>query len=190
MKGKNVLIFVSGAVIGSGITFLSSKRYFEKKFDEEVDSVRESFSNITKTLNEKYQEAMKKSEENKNKPDISTLYHEISEKNKTAPVPEVADEEPEKNDISDEPYMISASDFINRKSGFAQVDMYYFSDGVIADSILDEISNPADYFGGSYHELFDYSFEDALYFTSPKMEVDIAVCRDHRTFAEAQDEPY
>lgn len=64
---RQAIIFVSGALIGSGITFLSVKGHYKRLYDKKAEEQRESFK---KRLSEFYSTSSSKAKEAINKPDI------------------------------------------------------------------------------------------------------------------------
>ena len=56
---KNVFIFTAGLLIGSAVTYVTTKNIFQKRLDDEVEDVREAYRQM-KHGSEKVEETIEK----------------------------------------------------------------------------------------------------------------------------------
>lgn len=78
MKTEYPIIFVVGALIGAGTSWFFTRRFYKALADEEIESVKESFSYLQKKDQERADVA-------KNKPPIDVLTKYLDEQNEQKP---------------------------------------------------------------------------------------------------------
>ena len=151
MKIKEPLIFLGGAGIGSVITWLVVKEKYRSQAQEEIESVKETFTRINK-------EAIEKAAAAKNKPDISVYAEAMgrirqdAEKERTGTMDmEYPDTEVEDDELEDdEPgrmYEITPSEFASYTNDRTKVTLFRFSDDVFTDEMYEKV-DPRDWLTG------------------------------------------
>ena len=201
---KGVLIFVLGAAAGSLATWKLIEKKYKDIAQEEIDSVKDTFSKMKKNEYpdkledypdfEKFDDSDDVEEEPKpeqkidrnNKPDIVeyakilsgagyTNYAERQEKKEKKGVEPVEDERP---------YVISPDEF-GEKDGYENVTLTYYADGVLTDYFDNVISNIDEVVGFDSLDHFGEYEDDAVFVRNEKMETDYEILRDLRDFNES-----
>lgn len=179
-KVMDFALFIFGAAAGSAMTWFLVKDYYEKKADEEIESVKEVFSK-RKEEKEKIKEIAIALAEASNKPSIMDYTNTLYENGYTNLKPEEAPKPVTDNDYVDI-HLISELEFGDDEE-FDTVSLTYYMDGVITDEddeILEDVEsrigeNISDYFGDS----------DAVYIRNDTLRTYYEVLKDYRTYNEA-----
>lgn len=199
---KGVLIFVLGAAAGSLATWKLIEKKYKDIAQEEIDSVKDTFSKMKKN---EYPDKLEdypdfeefddsddeepKSEQKidrNNKPDIVeyakilsetgyTNYAERQDKKEKKGVEPVEDERP---------YVISPDEF-GEKDGYENVTLTYYADGVLTDYFDNVISNVDEVVGFDSLDHFGEYEDDVVFVRNEKMETDYEILRDLRDFNES-----
>lgn len=202
---KGVLIFVLGAAAGSLATWKLIEKKYKDIAQEEIDSVKDTFSKMKKNeypdkledypdfeeFDDSYDsdDEEPKSEQKidrNNKPDIVeyakilsetgyTNYAERQDKKEKKGVEPVEDERP---------YVISPDEF-GEKDGYENVTLTYYADGVLTDYFDNVISNIDEVVGFDSLDHFGEYEDDAVFVRNEKMETDYEILRDLRDFNES-----
>lgn len=201
---KGVLIFVLGAAAGSLATWKLIEKKYKDIAQEEIDSVKDTFSKMKKNEYpdkledypdfEEFDDSDDEEEEPKseqkidrnNKPDIVeyakilsevgyTNYAERQDKKEKKGVEPVEDERP---------YVISPDEF-GEKDGYENVTLTYYADGVLTDYFDNVISNVDEVVGFDSLNHFGEYEDDAVFVRNEKMETDYEILRDLRDFNES-----
>lgn len=201
---KGVLIFVLGAAAGSLATWKLIEKKYKDIAQEEIDSVKDTFSKMKKNEYpdkledypdfEEFDDSDDVEEEPKseqkidrnNKPDIVeyakilsetgyTNYAERQDKKEKKGVEPVEDERP---------YVISPDEF-GEKDGYENVTLTYYADGVLTDYFDNVISNIDEVVGLDSLDHFGEYEDDAVFVRNEKMETDYEILRDLRDFNES-----
>ena len=201
---KGVLIFVLGAAAGSLATWKLIEKKYKDIAQEEIDSVKDTFSKMKKNEYpdkledypdfEEFDDSYDSDEEPKseqkidrnNKPDIVeyakilsetgyTNYAERQDKKEKKGVEPVEDERP---------YVISPDEF-GEKDGYENVTLTYYADGVLTDYFDNVISNVDEVVGFDSLDHFGEYEDDVVFVRNEKMETDYEILRDLRDFNES-----
>lgn len=201
---KGVLIFVLGAAAGSLATWKLIEKKYKDIAQEEIDSVKDTFSKMKKNEYpdkledypdfEEFDDSDDVEEETKseqkidrnNKPDIVeyakilsetgyTNYAERQDKKEKKGVEPVEDERP---------YVISPDEF-GEKDGYENVTLTYYADGVLTDYFDNVISNIDEVVGFDSLDHFGEYEDDVVFVRNEKMETDYEILRDLRDFNES-----
>ena len=193
---KNFLIFISGAAIGVGVSWMYHKNKYEQLVEEEVESLREHAKNkeggsqgMTK---DEYEEKNKIATE---KEVIDTRQYYEEHKDEL----EEAKEESEQiinnshyattdNSYAEEianrnkyPYRIEV-DEVGGLVGFDVDQINYYSNGVLATDDGDEIEKPEELLGMTKGQIIDYfnshQDSDALFIRNIMLKCDYEILRD------------
>lgn len=206
---KGVLIFVLGAAAGSLATWKLIEKKYKDIAQEEIDSVKDTFSKMKKN---EYPDKLEdypdfeefddsddsydsddeepKSEQKidrNNKPDIVEYAKILSETGYT----NYADRQDKKEKKGVEPveyerpYVISPDEF-GEKDGYENVTLTYYADGVLTDYFDNVISNIDEVVGFDSLDHFGEYEDDAVFVRNEKMETDYEILRDLRDFNESE----
>lgn len=199
---KGVLIFVLGAAAGSLATWKLIEKKYKDIAQEEIDSVKDTFSKMKKN---EYPDKLEdypdfeefddsddeepKSEQKidrNNKPDIVEYAKILSEASYTN-YAERQDKKEKKGvePVEDErPYVISPDEF-GEKDGYENVTLTYYADGVLTDYFDNVISNVDEVVGFDSLDHFGEYEDDVVFVRNEKMETDYEILRDLRDFNES-----
>lgn len=204
---KGVLIFVLGAAAGSLATWKLIEKKYKDIAQEEIDSVKDTFSKMKKNeypdkledypdfeefddSDDSYDVEEEPKPEQKidrnNKPDIVEYAKILSETGYTN-YAERQDKKEKKGvePVEDErPYVISPDEF-GEKDGYENVTLTYYADGVLTDYFDNVISNVDEVVGFDSLDHFGEYEDDVVFVRNEKMETDYEILRDLRDFNES-----
>ena len=204
---KGVLIFVLGAAAGSLATWKLIEKKYKDIAQEEIDSVKDTFSKMKKNEypdkledypdfeefddsddSDDVEEEPKPEQkiDRNNKPDIVEYAKILSESGYTN-YAERQDKKEKKGvePVEDErPYVISPDEF-GEKDGYENVTLTYYADGVLTDYFDNVISNVDEVVGFDSLDHFGEYEDDVVFVRNEKMETDYEILRDLRDFNES-----
>lgn len=180
---KNVLIFSLGAAVGSVLTWKVLKTRYEKKTQEEIDSVKEVFS--------KKREAAEA--ETEPTPDESVYFEKIDEM--VADAAEALetynpDQKVDKKTMRTkakqhyrDPYVISPDEFGELEDeGYDTETLSYYADGVLTDEMDKPVEDVEGTVGSeSLNHFGDYE-DDAVHVRNERLKCDYEILYDFRRF--------
>lgn len=166
-KSLHLASFVAGALIGSAASWLILKKKYEKIAQEEIESVKEAFSN--KVVEEHIEKDISETTDDK---EIEE-YHEILEETGYA-----CEEVKEPNYIQ----IISPVELGDRDD-YDIMSLTYYSDYVLADD-EGNIINPDDTVGAFALTQFGEYDDDAIHVRNNKLKIDYEVLLDERRYSE------
>ena len=186
-KISNVLIFVSGAAIGSVVTWKLLETKYEQMVQEELESIKEAFNNediFSEEIAEDGTDARDKAEEAKAKPSVveyasiiqksgyHTDYSDISKKD--TETPKVTEQE--ESASIDGPYVISPEEF-GEFDDYREISLTYYADGVLTDECDNIIENAEEIVGCDSLESFGEYEEDAVHVRNDMLKCDYEILR-------------
>ena len=204
---KGVLIFVLGAAAGSLATWKLIEKKYKDIAQEEIDSVKDTFSKMKKNEypdkledypdfeefddsddSDDVEEEPKPEQkiDRNNKPDIVEYAKILSETGYTN-YAERQDKKEKKGvePVEDErPYVISPDEF-GEKDGYENVTLTYYADGVLTDYFDNVITNVDEVVGFDSLDHFGEYEDDVVFVRNEKMETDYEILRDLRDFNES-----
>lgn len=204
---KGVLIFVLGAAAGSLATWKLIEKKYKDIAQEEIDSVKDTFSKMKKNEypdkledypdfeefddsddSDDVEEEPKPEQkiDRNNKPDIVEYAKILCETGYTN-YAERQDKKEKKGvePVEDErPYVISPDEF-GEKDGYENVTLTYYADGVLTDYFDNVISNVDEVVGFDSLDHFGEYEDDVVFVRNEKMETDYEILRDLRDFNES-----
>lgn len=183
----STLIFAVGAIIGSTVTWKLIKTKYEQIAQEEIDSVKETFSRLHEESTDKDERAKMAERakgfiDNKNeKPDIK----EFAAKLKECEYVKYSDskEDKERKTVTvNKPYVISPEEF--GEADYNIVSLNYYADGILAndfDEIVEDVENTV---GEDFEEHFGDYEEDSVFVRNDELGLDYEILRDMRNFSD------
>lgn len=213
---KTLLYFVGGVVVGSAATFLLVRKRFEKEKEEEIASVKESYSKTHGIIfNEDTKKDTEMAEKNTRiKAEMITNSNIIGDNrysdksrmtqyNLFSNPPDAKDihngiDEGEdlkvdpggpKEGLASKPYVISPGEFINEQPYYDKITLEYYQDDVLCNAISEEVIVDMDTTIGldSLNHFGEYE-DDVVYVRNEKLSTDYEVIFQHRPFAIIPDE--
>lgn len=193
------IMFTTGAAIGSLVTWKAIKTKYERLAQEEIDSVKEEFSRLSKIRKESNDRQNEYAEvgyiEDSDLKCIDTDPNDMIEYNNIISGYRSSSDDDETNEEGDEwsegevpyingPYVISPDDFASSPPGYSAQPLDYFADGILADGWGVEL-DIEETIGEESLEHFGEYADDLLYVRNERKEIDYEVTKDPRTYAEA-----
>jgi hypothetical protein len=181
---------MAGVAVGAGATWKFVKTRYEKIAQEEIDSVKEVYSNreyheigATTTEEESDEESSEPLGTNV-KPDLAEYAAKVlglgyATKNETT-IKE------DKDDMSEmKPYVITPEEF-DEYEGYEAVSLTYYADGVVTDEDDEPIpEKDFDYlFGKESLTHFGEYEEDSVFVRNDRIKADYEILRDLRNYAD------
>lgn len=179
---KNLLAFILGAAIGSGITYYFVKEKYESIIDEEVQSVKDSFKKKKEMTKDK-EEPMEEAKPTPNY--ILASDEELSDYGDLVETEEYKmQKEKELEDrINSRPYVIPPEEA--GESGYDIMTLLYYKDHVLTDEDNNIIEHIDDVIGFDSLTRFGEFEDDTVYVRNDKYQVDYEVINDpERTFSD------
>ena len=211
---QTILIVIASAGISGATGYFIAKKKYEKKADEEIESVKKAFNehlneltksgeniDIPMTRNGYSKYSKKKLSEKKTKkesdreplptdPVAVANYIDYSAPYRTSSKSVKTEKkfvEDEKGAASnDEPYIISPDDFM--ASSYESSTLLYYADGVLADSDNNVISSYIGLIGPKALNSFGQYQEDTVFVRNDKLKTDFEIILDTREFSKIRRE--
>lgn len=178
-KITGLFIFAIGVAVGSAVTWRYTKKIYEQRAQEEIDSVKEVFSkksadktgaNVEET--ETTQEDWSGDEENV---DISQ-YKKILENEGYAT-------DDKAFTVESGPYVISPDEF-GEFDDYDQISLTYYADQVLADENDEMIQDADNVIGAESLTHFGEYEDDSVYVRNDRLNCDYEILKDERTYSE------
>lgn len=204
MRGKTVISFLVGLVVGSVLTYHGLKNKVEAEMDEEVNKLKEFYKD---QLEKQQAEYFEKEEYLKSKAavaeDKGSVVSKIINLKNVEKFEKKQNEETEDEDGSEEtteafeifeddiiaqdkPFVIE-EDRVGEYISYDLISLIYFSDGVLTDDWEVPVENPDETVGKEYAEYFETG-EDVVYVRNDKLKCEFEITRDLRTYEEVKEE--
>lgn len=184
MKLSNVVIFAIGAAFGSLATWKFVKTKYERIANEEIESVKETFSKKQKKeeestdkmesddkSNEKEYEKMKKQYEKCHNIIDERGYLFVERQDGTIPKP---------------PYVISPEEF-DTLDNYGTETLTYYADGVLTDDFDNPIEDVEAMVGVESLTHFGEYEDDSVFVRNERHRIDYEILADERNFSEVVD---
>lgn len=166
---SKVLLFAAGAAAGSAVTYVIAKKKYEQYINEEVESVRETFSRLFSEQEESDAEDVEED------PNLSTYNDIIEGEGYTTPV-RLGDDEVE------QPYVISPDEF--GEMDYAIISLTYFADGVVVNDKNKIVANVDELIGEESLTHFGEYEDDSVFVRNDGLKIDFEILRDYRNYSE------
>lgn len=206
MKSKitNIIVFAAGAAIGSAVTWKILKTKYDRLIQEEIDSVKEAFSDRfdnEQELDDDSEEDDESDQEQESsdepyvKPNWSKLEDIIDEEEY---FPESVKNEyekiaskytGEKGGVEDmlfkPPYVISPLDF-GELDDYNQIELTYYLDGILEDEDYHIVTDADELIGPDALNTFGEYEDDSVFVRNERLCTDFQILKDYRTYDEAR----
>lgn len=185
-KVTRFALFVIGAGIGSVTTWLLIKKKYEQLTQEEIDSVKEVFSNRKPIIDDSesiddIQEPQKKTED---KPDIIEYTKKLKEAgyiNYSNVVPE--NKKQEELETMDKPYIIPPEEF-GAFDDYEAISLMYYEDQVLTDDDDEPVDEIEDTVGYDSLTRFGEYEDDSVFVRNDRLKCDYEILMDHRKYSD------
>lgn len=178
MNKTIVFAFIFGAAIGSAITWKLVKTKYERIAQEEIDSVKETFSQRknTEKISEEPQDEAPKTPDLSEKPSLTEYAKILRDEGYTV-------DEKGGVDMKNRPYIITPDEF-GELDGYDAESLTYYADGVLTDDWDKPIEDVDDLVGEDSLTHFGEYEEDSVFVRNDRYSTDYEILRDNRTFSE------
>lgn len=198
---KGIVIFLAGAAVGGTAVWFYQEKKYETLINEEIESVKEAFSNRETKVNEEDDEPTDVSESLQELADKARNKFNImeyqSEVNKTDyATTSVSIEDVVRREIDDlkekvviKPYIIDQGDF-REFEDYGHITMDYYTDKVLADADHPDVpvSDISEYVGDCLKNVNEDRIDDWIYVRNENKKVDIEIFINDKPFSEREDE--
>ena len=191
---KNLLIFTTGAAIGSAVTWKLLKTKYEQIAQDEIDSVKEVFSRRFEEESEDINESDDEDEEYNYEPteeDKTSSNNIIKEMKYTSYSKKKNKNSKRKHSKNEDeelvPYVISPDDFGD--NGYDTESFTYYADDVLAND-YDEIIEYRELLIGNYSlSSFGTYEEDIVHVRNDETQTDYEICRVNEKYSDVVSSP-
>lgn len=194
---KNVLIFLSGAAVGSVVTWKLIEKKYKEIADEEIESVVETFKSRQKELEENKKDdksdkkSTKKTKKGSKKEEKVELknYSNIIKSNDYDVELEESDEDSNATvdiEIGEDriiPYVIRPEQF-GEDENYGTKSLTYYSDGILTDETDDVVVDPESWIGPDALNHFGEYENDSVYIRDESNEIDYEILKTEKAFSE------
>lgn len=193
-------MFAAGAAIGSAVTWKVLKTKYDRLIQEEIDSVKEAFSDRFDTEDDDQPETEEDEEEHSSEQineNISRLdeildeeeYFTEAEKDEYEKI--ASNYTSAKGGVEDmdftikPPYVISPFDF-GELDDFNQIELTYYLDGILEDEDYHIITDADELIGPDALTTFGEYEDDSVFVRNERLSTDFQILKDYRTYDEAK----
>lgn len=173
---SKILVFATGVGIGSGVTYKILKTKYDALIQEEIDSVKESFSRINNETAEEGTEDKSAEEELRRVENVINQngYVTMSDDKKVE----------EEEDNMNEPHIISPNEFGD--CDYVSVTLWCYTDGVVTNDDGKIISNVEELIGSDFADHFGEYEEDpdTVYVRNDDQKIDYQILAEYRAYSE------
>lgn len=178
---NGLLVFVGGATIGALTAWQVTKNYYAQRAQEEIDSVKETFS-------KKFAEDAKEETNTvvkpriKDKPSLEEYARILNEKKYRPENYEEGDAGETTDDEEEEPEIITPDEF--GELNYETVYLTYYADAVLATELDDVVEDIESTIGRNAILHFGEYEEDIVHVRNHQLRVDYEVTSDSRSYYE------
>lgn len=171
---SKIIIFTAGAAVGSAVTWKLLKDKYERMAQEEIDSVREFYSN-----KDNKQENSFETEQDSEEPEAPTEREQYEEFIQETGYGEVSNEKirEEEEDDMVEPYVISPSEY-GECDYETETLWYYEGDGVVTTYFGEIIEDVSTMIGDDFESHYGEYEADSVHVRNDNLKTDFEILRD------------
>lgn len=180
MKLSNVVIFAIGAALGSLATWKFVKTKYERIANEEIESVKETFSKKQKKEEESTDKMESEDKHEKEYEETKKQYDSIIDERGYLFV------ERQDGTIPKPPYVISPEEF-DTLDDYGTETLTYYADGVLTDDFDNPIEDVEAMVGVESLTHFGEYEDDSVFVRNERHRIDYEILADERNFSEVVD---
>lgn len=167
---SKVIIFATGAAIGSAVTYILTRRKYEQvEWEYEEESVEENLESVEQDDD--------KSEEDLNKEDMVRYNNYVKKYAGNHIVDEMVNNVKGSEDDVDRPYLITVDEYAELDD-YEVNSLYYYEDNVLTDELGNVIDDVDDTVGADNLKKFDDMSVDSIYIRNDARMSDYEILRD------------
>jgi hypothetical protein len=189
---SKMLYFLLGAAIGAGGSWIFLKNKYEKKADEEIESVKELYKRMFLSPGKDKEEKKEKPETetkdeketavrfNSDKGDIKDFVEKLRESGYNDSAANY--EKQYLKEPMDQPYVITHDEF-GEFSDYETIELRLYADGTLTDGEDEPVDDDiTDMIGEDFASHFGEYEDDAVYIRNDERMVDYEILRDERNY--------
>lgn len=186
-----MFIFAAGILTGSLCTWYSTKKYYEKIANDEIESMKEWLARRVEEQDEKAEEQSSESAEKPTSPSMKPNLMEYAamvkdlgytDYSRRMEEPEKEAKEDEEVDEMDRPYVIEPEEF--GECDYEEVSLTHYADGVLTDEQDNPIEDVDSMVGEDYAEHFGEYEDDSVFVRNDRMQTDFEILADQRNYSD------
>ena len=194
---KESIIFTAGGLIGAGVAWFLTKKYYRERTEKEIESVKEAYDRLKEDIQKRadaakskpdlsvYMEALKKSEEKAAAPtpiNYSGFTSGTEEPDEPEPIEYVSTARPIEKEVDhSKPYLLDRMPYPNEKPYHSLITVIYYADGTYADQHGTEVE-VEDYIGTDMMGYIEETSKDEIFIRNEELELDVDIIKDNRTY--------
>lgn len=210
MQIKDPLIFITGSIVGAGITFLTTRKILNDKAEAKYEALyQKDKQSLIDSIAEYREKDKKRAEAAREKPPLTLYVDAINKANEREAAKEArvnyssistgnAKEEEEIEDDAEAPLIDStlidedtdtSGPYVMKRwpnpseSEYTQLEVTYYSDGTYADT-RDTEMEIEDYIGKKMMDYVANTDKDEIFIRNDELGLDIDITKDSRTYDE------
>ncbi len=186
-----MFIFAAGILTGSLCTWYSTKKYYEKIANDEIESMKEWLARRVEEQDEKAEEQSSEPAEKPTSPSTKPNLMEYAamvkdlgytDYSRRTEEPEKEVKEDEEVDEMDRPYVIEPEEF--GECDYEEVSLTHYADGVLTDEQDNPIEDVDSMVGGDYAEHFGEYEDDSVFVRNDRLHTDFEILADQRNYSD------
>ena len=198
-------MFAAGAAIGSAVTWKVLKTKYDRIIQEEIESVKEAFS-------DRFDNSQVSDDDTAEEEEEEEKISEPSEKINWSKLEDILDEDEEEyfteaekseyeriaskyasekggvedmNSTAKPPYVISPLDF-GELDDYNQIELTYYLDGILEDDDYHIVTDADELIGPDALNTFGEYEDDSVFVRNERLCTDFQILKDYRTYDEAR----
>lgn len=181
-----VVSFAAGALIGSAVTWIFAKKYYENITQDEIDSVKEEFSKRIPHRNDPVEPEEKETEMDQYNKAVSNYDYTAHSNDKKSDA-----KEDKMTNIFEEDIEYIDPDAYGEYMDYEQVSLTYFADGILAyEDTLEVIDDVKSIVGEFFADHFGEYEDDSVFVRNDATRCEYEILADTRKYADAYSEMY
>ena len=186
-----MFIFAAGILTGSLCTWYSTKKYYEKIANDEIESMKEWLARRVEEQDEKAEEQSSEPAEKPTSPSTKPNLMEYAamvkdlgytDYSRRTEEPEKEAKEDEEVDDMDRPHVIEPEEFGG--CDYEEVSLTYYADGVLTDEQDNPIEDVDSMVGEDYAEHFGEYEDDSVFVRNDRLQTDFEILADQRNYSD------
>lgn len=186
-----MFIFAAGILTGSLCTWYSTKKYYEKIANDEIESMKEWLARRVEEQDKKAEEQSSEPAEKPTSPSMKPNLMEYAamvkdlgytDYSRRTEEPEKEAKEDEEVDEMDRPYVIEPEEF--GECDYEEVSLTHYADGVLTDEQDNPIEDVDSMVGEDYAEHFGEYEDDSVFVRNDRMQTDFEILADQRNYSD------
>jgi hypothetical protein len=184
------MMFIFGAAVGSVVTWQYTKKKYEQIAQEEIDSVKETFSKLKEVKNKDNESDENNNvrtivERAKDKPSIVEYAAKLRKQGyiNYSNTDSLFEEEVDENMINDKPYVISPDEF-GELDDYDTISLTYYADQVLVDEDDELVEDIEETVGFESLNAFGEYEDDSVFVRNDRLKCDYEILLDQRKYSD------